>query len=745
MDITPSNENLSFTSDYYLSKKPSSDLIRLLKTNYTLNDVSDNHKAICSLNWHRFYTTNYDNSIELAAQKSGKNVEPIDLHQSTEEYYKRGNLCIHLNGSVQTLTTESLNNSFKLSSSSYLSPESFVNSDWFYYFKRDLERASAIVFVGYSLYDIDIQKVLKNDESLKNKTYFITEEEPSLELSYTLSKFGYVVPITTEGFAQLIVDNLNTEEDVDYSLQSLSLYEISGTDTDVRDKDVERMLMYGDFTPDNVDNYVLDPQKVPMLILRQHLQKVYDNVRQNKHVIFYGALGNGKTLLLHELRCFLTSNGTPTYQLDDPDGDYIGDIDFLSQKTGDLVILLDDYEAHLDLIEHVSRSGFDNITLVCAARTADHEYCRDELSKFNFKYIEVNIDILHDEELLQFVAIIDNLGLWEAKAGFSQNDKIRYLKRKNESQISLALLSLLNSPNIKSKIDSLVKELSSNEEYKATVLAICLCKILDIKAYKSIISELADNDSIYNLNFLENHGFQHLFRVQDGVVTSGSSVFCIHLVKEHFSASYITGKLLKIAEKFNLLGSKDFVQKRIFKSMLKFSFVERILPASTKIGNLQRYYEDLKVSIPWLRNDPHFWLQYAMSFMGFRNYNKAQSFLDQAYALAESKDDYYTDNIDTQQARLWLLSCEYISDGNIVYAHFKKAHDLLFYLQNDIYKLRQINGYKEFFQQNFSKLSKPNKLNFINACKEMITQLEKDDDYSNVAKLERTIRLLRSI
>ena len=128
-----------------------------------------------------------------------------------------------------------------------------------------------------------------------------------------------------------------------------------------------------------------------------------------------------------------------------------------------------------------------------------------------------------------------------------------------------------------------------------------------------------------------------------------------------------------------------------------------------------------------------------MSFIAFKEYPKAQSLLDQAYDLAHAKKDYYTDNIDTQQARLWLVECNVISDGNRVFDNFQKANTLLRLRNNDIYKFRQISRYNEFHKENFSKLSKKNKLLFLNSCKEIITLIERleNEEASNHQYLQR--------
>jgi hypothetical protein len=743
------NDNLMFTSDYFISKKPKLDLIALLKANYTLRSTSQSHQTICSLPWRRFYTTNYDLSIELASQKSGKIIETVDLSDSVREYYQRSNFCVHLNGSINNLTEDTLENSFKLSSSSYISPESFVTSNWFYPFKRDLDRASVIVFVGYSMYDIDIQKIMFNDEYLIAKTYFITLPEPDMELAFTLSKFGTIVPIGTDGFASEITKFIgsNPIEEEEHSLQSFKLYELGNSEPNVRDAQIETMLMYGDVSNDSIDSCVLGHIDIPFLIPRQQIDEVCTCLDRDKNVILYGALGNGKSILLKELRCQLTSSGCNVYEINDLDGDYIGDLDYLAKQSSKSIILIDDYEQYIDIIKHLAVIDFGQIQVVATARIADHEFHRDRLLEWKFKFVEINVDLLNECERNQFIEIIDNLGLWGESAGFTHTQKLRYLEFNNDNQISTVLLSLLDSPNIKGKISTLVSKFKVNKNFESTLFTICLCKIIGVSANRALISELAGNDAIYDPSFTSMKEFRQIFIILNGEVQSASSLFCIYLVKEHFSASYITMNLLSIAGKLDKVSDRDATQTRVFKSMLKFSFVERILPKTTKVGNLIRYYSDLKLEVKWLNKDPHFWLQYSMSLIGYKDFGKAQQFLDQAYALAKNKRDYHTDNIDTQQARLWLMECNNISDGNIVYAKFVQAHKLLSYLKNDIFKFRQLARYREFYETNFIKLSKKNKDGFLEQCKQVLTsiqEVEEDQNYS-VQQLERTQSILRSI
>lgn len=293
------DEDLRFAADYYVENKDKNKLIDLLKDTYSLSSVSKIHNDICSVDWRRFYTTNYDKSIEIASANIGKRVECIDLEYRTDLYYKNGNLCIHLNGSIDSLTEESLEKNFKLSTSSYISPDSFLTSNWFYYFKRDLERSSAIVFVGYSMYDMEIQKILFENTDLKDKTFFITRENPDNKSVFTFSKFGHVLPIGVEEFANQIDKNKMLFERIDdRALESLVEYKISIVDEEIRDSNVETLLMYGDIKQSFIDNAVVGVQRIPYLILRNQLEKVLDFSKSSKSTIIFSDFGNGKSIFI---------------------------------------------------------------------------------------------------------------------------------------------------------------------------------------------------------------------------------------------------------------------------------------------------------------------------------------------------------------------------------------------------------------------------------------------------------------
>lgn len=151
-------DDLKYTSDRVISDGYGEELVKLLRRTFTVKDVQEHHQIISALPWQRVYTTNYDLCFEQAAKNVSIDYATIDISNDSLVELKRDNLCIHINGSLKNLSIDTLNTSFKLSESSYLSSDSIESSQWFYPMQRDFEEASAIIFIGYSLYDIEVKK-----------------------------------------------------------------------------------------------------------------------------------------------------------------------------------------------------------------------------------------------------------------------------------------------------------------------------------------------------------------------------------------------------------------------------------------------------------------------------------------------------------------------------------------------------------------------------------------------------------
>ena len=315
------DEDLAFSADYYLKYNEPADLINLLKEHYLINKVAKHHEEISKIDWRRVYTTNYDNCFELSSGKIGKEVLPITLEDSPAKYFRRRDVCVHINGAIQLLDNETIENSFKLSESSYTNSDAFSDSSWLYRFKKDLDICSQIIFIGYSLYDMEVKRLLVDSESIKNKTYFITGKDISTKEHHRMSVFGEVFPIGVESFGEILAES--TKEPLPNSLEYLSSLQKKKIrfDTDFGDSDIRDFLLRGKLSSNYIASSLTTGNNI-YAIQREQCGEILEALKSTNAVVVYGSLANGKTVLLKQVSAHLLLEESLIYTVKDEEADY---------------------------------------------------------------------------------------------------------------------------------------------------------------------------------------------------------------------------------------------------------------------------------------------------------------------------------------------------------------------------------------------------------------------------------------
>jgi len=195
----PSDFALEDISDIYMSRLGPAALLKKLRNWYVTKDVTKSQREIAKLPWRFVYTTNYDDVFERACADIGKDVVSYSGSSSDGRVTKDSLSCIHLNGFIRTATEDSLARELKLTTTSY-SSGSAMNDEWADRFRFDLHAAQAIFFVGYSLVDLDLRRLLLEQE-LKEKSFFILKKDPSLADGHRASLFGLLVATGVDAFA----------------------------------------------------------------------------------------------------------------------------------------------------------------------------------------------------------------------------------------------------------------------------------------------------------------------------------------------------------------------------------------------------------------------------------------------------------------------------------------------------------------------------------------------------------------
>lgn len=661
----------------------------------------------------------------MASGNIGKSILPLTLESNPTKFFRSRDVCIHINGAIQDLDHAALETSFKLSESSYTNSDAFTNSSWSYRFKKDIELCSQIIFVGYSLYDMEIKRLLISNDEIKRKTFFITRTDLSVKEHHRLSAFGEVFPIGAERFGLLLEQATPKTPPIDIKYFS-SLKKNSITyDSDYNDADIRDFLLRGKCVTEFIAMSIAS-SSVRYAVERGQVKEILSILKRRNVAIIHGSLASGKSTIAKQVMASLLLEGKNVYTIKDHEADYERDIERLAELNQQIFLFIDDFEENLDIIKYYTSCLQDNGKLILTERP--HRYRRSigYFSELNIDTYNINVDYLHSNEIEQLEKIIDNTGLWGDMAGSSKEHRMRYLAVDCESQLSIVLLNILKSPYVISRFNDAFSSVLKNPETKKTVHAICLIQhVYPSACTKSFISDLAGSNHIYSSEFEEIINETGLFEYKSGKLITRSSIFGTFILNSLYKARYSIDQLVRIAERLQKnRASQTREESEIYRSIMTFGTISAVLPDENKSESYIEFYEKLKREVPYVIGNPHFWLQYAMAVMSTNNLSDAEIILTTAYAKAEKNPDYDTTYIDNQFARLNLKKAISENDQEASMLYFIDAHNILRREESDIYKFRQAGLYITYFERQFENLSKGNKVRFEHSLKEISKQYE---------------------
>ncbi|WP_244555208.1 hypothetical protein [Pantoea eucrina] len=682
------------------------------------------------------------------------------------EYLRDGNVCIHINGDMNILSKESLSNEFALGDISYVL-NNFDETYWFKLLRKDFESAPAIVFIGYSLYDEMIKKILKSNDRFKEKTFIITSPYASPSDLFKLGIYGHVLNIGTESFAEMIKTKYNEiilpiKKD---SLRNFIKHEDSEDKKEITMLDINNFLLFGKIDRKKIHSdykSFLNNEKNHFIPRVSHIFECVEKIKRNKNILIKSEIGNGKSVLLEQLIKHLSETEnvniyTPTEIDVSSPPSYSDDLEKLKDSNVLSVIVCDDLNQNQYLISDFSMlKNANNVILVSSIRNIEY----DKIDFMDIDFDTINIDELStksiDEnqrsEVDYLIELIDILNFWgEEKVTLPINTKRKILADDYKNQISETLLDLLSSENIINKISEYLDSIVKDSKTRDISFLILLFKYLNIRIDNYIIRGLLGNDYIDSISFKKNEYISLFYSDdRDSGFTNKSSIFCRITLKNLFTNKYKTETFLNLVglietEKSRRNSEKDsniiHLKDSLIKEIMRFSNIDNLLKEMDgKKSYLFSYYSDLILKAKWLSSESHYWLQLAMAKIANDRLDDAQSNLKTAYKWANQKQairNYSTSSIDTQQARLNIKKSIKEQHDKAIWDYFISAHVLLSKCENDKYRYRQVKEYEKFFNLKYNILSVKNKNGFKSCCEYMLSQIK---GLSNIDAGEYSIR-----
>lgn len=750
--------------DFYLETGKEYELIGIIENEFTINNVCSYHEKIASIAWRRCYTTNYDFGFEKASNNVGKNYRSINPLSDAKKI-RDGDVCVHINGDLNILSKETLKNEFALSDISY-ALNKFNESYWYKLLVKDFEAASAIVFIGYSLYDDIIKTILKSNPNLKEKTFIITSPTAKKIDIFKLGIYGHVLNIGTEGFSDAISEkyDLLVKNEKENKPEILCEFDVSDSEQDIEisKTDINNFILFGSVDNKKIHNdytNYLNGKNNYFIPREGAIYECIKKINEGKNVLITGEIGDGKSIFLEQLLThILKKEKIIAYRSDSIDEsikmDYLSDFIKIKNSKNKSIVACDDIIKNDILLKDFSISQSEKTSLIGTIRSIDVD--KSQLHGINFDILDISrlspmpLKENGKTEADYLISIIDILNFWDdSKVTNSESSKRNLIERRFGNQLSEVLIDLFNSKNILDKIKNYLSEVTKEPSHKKITFIVLLFKYLNLDINNRIIKFLSENNDVDSISFRNNKSI-HLIYSNDNIngFTNKSSLFCRAAIKHGFSNDYKILTLLRFVELVENEYSKqsnqvDFemvaLKKSLFVEIMRFSNIDNLLiDMSGKKKALIKYYNDLILKASWLKNESHYWLQLSMAEIANNDLTEAQNKLNTAYAIARKKNEakeYSTSKIDTQQARLFIKESLREQHSEAIWSYFYRAHNLLVSCENKRHRYRQVREYGTFYRAQYSKLSKDKKDHFIHCCKYMLRQIDEIDygEYSDIS------------
>lgn len=703
------------------------ELINFLKDNLICTSSSEIQDTILSIPWLRIYTTNYDNIAEISSKKQSKNREVITATLPKYNVDHINGAIVHINGNIINITSEKFYEEFKITNGSYLK-QGFLNSDWGTQFIHDINNCKSIIFIGYSMkYDLELQKVMH--KKINDKAIFISRETIDENQEYLFNTWGTLYKIGASGFSKEINEIKKTfiphiRVDTLKSFKELTISDY--INTKILSKDVLNLLTYGDY-----NKFYFRSNDYYFIKRKDSLNNVKSLLKTHKICIIHSNFGNGKSIFLDYLASRLVEENNIYYLENDK---FIQDdlrIIF-SHKTSSNILLVDNYDLHMNLFKELSFNFPDNLKVIATSRTSISDILIDRLeTEYNFKSDVIaieNIEILSYSERKQLINLLDKYHFWGTNSNMSYREKNKLINNKYHNRLSEIFYMLLDSKIIENKLDDILGAIK-HETLKKYLIVQAICNICNFKLKAYEIAMLSDI-SISEIEKLSFSGqFREIFIKTADDVELRSSVFSQYIVRniEDYSLMSQTLKIIYI----NSLNSNRNEYLSIQKKLISRSNLIEIFGGKKRNTSWEKrdreiyeFYNDIQ---DYAKENPFYWLQIAITSLNLCLYADAKIYFENAYAYAELLEGFDCFQLDTHYARF--LFTKITNANSFDFDTFFEAHRLLMDNSNAetrlSYVLRQASSYYYVDQKFSNSFSADTRLKFIKCLNEVILKFEK--------------------
>ena len=370
----PSGYSLDTITEHFIDKYSETKLINTLTKHLKVFSIGNTLSLLGAIKWLRVWTTNYDDAMEKALDEN--NLQHYSLTTSAGVHNARGNKLIvfHINGTLSSLR-QSITSDFILTSQSYAT-QSFVESEWSTIFRNDIQQSKAIIFIGYSLADIDVARLVFNPATFHSKVHFIDRTNIDPVLHSKLAKFGIVHPIGLDKFFEIFSDEKAQWVQPDF-IEEYQCWKRIVIEDDSRkssDDDFYDLILQGTPKDGLLLSQLESPNAPTYTVIRNCEEACIKHLGQKDAVAtLIGAFCSGKTITLRSIALKLVAGGRDVFILDHPYESAYIELQKLCRRDSNFILIIENYSRNIELVDCFCRYARSDCSILLTERTGIHE------------------------------------------------------------------------------------------------------------------------------------------------------------------------------------------------------------------------------------------------------------------------------------------------------------------------------------------------------------------------------------
>ena len=662
LKIDNNEYSLEMIANFYKNKKSTDALIKQLKKQFNIISVEKHHKNIVSLPWKRVYTTNYDQVVEMASKESVFRA-PVVLSDDFESTSK-AMVCIHLNGYIERINAEKINNEFKLTDKSY-SCDTLIGNRWFEFMINDFEAASVIFIVGYSMqFDIDIKRLL-SAPNISEKVIFIDAPQIDDISKSLLEDYGTCYPIGIQEFCK-IIKSVKKEyiPSVNYELKSFKrMYH------DTLTSEIPSYEEIVKFYTDGRKNEKLFAKQTTgeykYIINRRATQLFLEKYNMYKVFVAVSYLGNGKTTFCDIVENELRKKDIKVFRYIHRYDMIDQEIELICNETKKCIVIIDNYPGHIDVLYKFAQYGHHNITFLLTARNSVNMMFRKRLERTlsidSENIYPLYLNQMNDEEIDDLAVVLENNSLLSSVINNSDNhmEIKNFIRDDCKSSFSDLLLKLFESSNIRLKLAKLYQNLEKMENAQIKEVII-FSLIKNVSNYDISFYEILD---LFNADYIaikknEIEFIPEIFIQEDDcTINVRSSIISMWLVKEIIKIDDIISTMKKAFWAADNKYGKTY--EELQKSMVshsQFVLFTNVSDQKDKLSMIEDFYDNIR-NTKFARHNPFFWEQFASAYIDMKKFDLVKRCIDTAFIEAKRDPGFVPFQIKTVQGRYYVEKC----------------------------------------------------------------------------------------